>query len=242
MAVHLPLREQEKPRYREGSMRTLRLLVADDHEIVRKGLCALLGAQPGWEIAAEARDGREAVKMAKECKPDVAVLDISMPGLNGLEAARQINKTVSHTKVLVLTMHESDKFIGEALEAGVRGFLLKSDAGKDLVGAVEALGRNQTFFTSEVAQVILDGHLKPGAATSSSSSAEDSGPRFRLTGRQREIVQLLAEGKSSKEVATVLDVSVKTVETHRANIMGRLNCHCVTDLVRYAIRNHIVEP
>jgi DNA-binding NarL/FixJ family response regulator len=227
-------------------MRSLRLLVADDHEIVRKGLCTLLGSQPGWEIAAEARDGREAVRLAKECKPDVAVLDISMPGLNGLEAARQINKAVAHTKVLVLTMHESDKFIGEALEAGVRGFLLKSDAGKDLVGAVEALGRNQTFFTSEVAQVILDGHLKTGASaatsSSSASSSSEGGPRFRLTGRQREIVQLLAEGKSSKEVASVLDVSVKTVETHRANIMGRLNCHCVTDLVRYAIRNHIVEP
>jgi DNA-binding NarL/FixJ family response regulator len=236
------MRERQMKGYpREGTMRTLRLLVADDHEIVRKGLCTLLGAQPGWEIAAEASDGREAVKLAKECKPDVAVLDISMPGLNGLEAARQINKAVSHTKVLVLTMHESDKFIGEALEAGVRGFLLKSDAGKDLVGAVEALSRNQTFFTSEVAQVILDGHLKAAAAPSSASNSE-GGPRFRLTGRQREIVQLLAEGKSSKEVASVLDVSVKTVETHRANIMGRLNCHCVTDLVRYAIRNHIVEP
>jgi DNA-binding NarL/FixJ family response regulator len=227
-------------------MRALRLLVADDHDIVRKGLCTLLGSQPGWQIAAEARDGREAVRLAKECKPDVAVLDISMPGLNGLEAARQINKAVSTTKVLVLTMHESDKFIGEALEAGVRGFLLKSDAGKDLVGAVEALGRNQTFFTSEVAQVILDGHLKAGtgtaAAAATSSPAADTGARYRLTGRQREIVQLLAEGKSSKEVASVLDVSVKTVETHRANIMGRLNCHCVTDLVRYAIRNHIVEP
>ena len=215
-------------------MSTVRLLVADDHEVVRKGLCALLGGQPGWEIAAEACDGREAVRLAKEHKPDVAVLDIAMPGLNGLEAARQINKAVSTTKVLVLTMHESDTFIGEALEAGVRGFLLKTDAGKDLVGAVDALRRNQTYFTSGVAQVILDGHLK--------SSVQDSQPRYRLTGRQREIVQLLAEGKSSKEVASLLEVSVKTVETHRANIMSRLNCHCVTDLVRYAIRNRIVEP
>src|SRR3954465_10004801 len=167
---------QMKPRTREGNMRTLRLLVADDHEIVRKGLCTLLGSQPGWEIAAEARDGREAVRLAKEGKPDVAVLDISMPGLNGLEAARQINKAVSTTKVLVLTMHESDKFIGEALEAGVRGFLLKSDAGKDLVGAVEALGRNQTFFTSEVAQVILDGHLKAGTGTTAAAAASSSTP------------------------------------------------------------------
>jgi DNA-binding NarL/FixJ family response regulator len=219
-------------------MRTLRLLVADDHEIVRKGLCALLGGQPGWEIAAEARDGREAVKKAKECKPDVAVLDISMPGLNGIEAARQISKAVPETKILVLTMHDSDTLIGEALQAGVRGFLLKTDAGKDLVGAVNAVARNQTFFTSEVAQAILDGHLKSGTP----AALSDGSPRYRLTNRQREIVQLLAEGKSSKEVATVLDVSIKTVETHRANIMSRLNCHCVTDLVRYAIRNHIVEP
>ena len=218
-------------------MRTLRLLVADDHEIVRKGLCALLGGQPGWQIAAEARDGREAVAMAKEFKPDVAVLDISMPGLNGLEAARQISKAVSQTRVLVLTMHESDAFIGEALEAGVRGFLLKTDVGKDLVGAVDALGRNQTFFTSEVAQVILDGHLKSGAQ----NAPADGSPRYRLTARQREIVQLLAEGKSSKEVAVSLNISVKTAETHRANIMRKLELHSVSELVRYAVKNQIIE-
>jgi DNA-binding NarL/FixJ family response regulator len=219
-------------------MNSLRLLVADDHEVVRRGLCALLGGQPDWEIVAEARDGREAVRMAKECKPDVAVLDISMPGLNGLEAARQIHKALSQTKVLVLTMHDSDTFIGEALEAGVRGFLLKTDAGRDLVNAVNALRRNQTFFTPGVAHAISDGHLRPGSPV---AIATDRGLRNRLSGRQREVVQLLAEGKSSKEVATLLDVSVKTIETHRANIMNRLNCHSVTDLVRYAIRNHIVE-
>jgi DNA-binding NarL/FixJ family response regulator len=217
----------------------LRLLVADDHEVVRKGLYTLLSAQPGWEIAAQARDGREAVKLAKECKPDVAVLDVSMPDLNGLEAARKINKEVSSTKVLLLTMHESDQLISEALEAGVRGFLLKSDAGKDLVGAVDALGKNQTFFTSGVTQLIFDGYLKAGPRSSISS---ENGSRSRLTGRQREIVQLLGEGKSNKEVASMLNVSVKTAETHRANIMRRLNCHCVADLVLYAIRNQIVQP
>jgi DNA-binding NarL/FixJ family response regulator len=218
-------------------MSSLRVLVADDHELVRKGLCSLLGAQPGWEVAAEARDGREAVRMAKEHQPDVVVLDISMPGMNGLEAARQIHKAASRTKVLVLTMYDSDTFIGEALEAGVHGFLLKTDASRDLVNAINALRRNQTFFTSGVAHAISNGHLKPGAQVPSTDSAR----RNRLSGRQREVVQLLAEGKSSKEVATLLDVSVKTVETHRANIMNRLNCHSVTDLVRYAIRNHIVE-
>jgi DNA-binding NarL/FixJ family response regulator len=212
------------------------LLLADDHEITRKGLCAILGKQPGWAIIAEARDGREAVSMAQELKPDVAVLDISMPVLSGLEAARQISRLVPQTKVLVLTMHESDTFIGAALEAGVRGFLLKSDAEKDLVDAISALGRNQTFFRSDMAQIILDGKMKNTQTTST-----EGGRPNRLTGRQREIVQLLAEGKCNREVATVLDISVKTVETHRANIMRRLNCHCVTDVVRYAIRNHIVS-
>jgi DNA-binding NarL/FixJ family response regulator len=220
-------------------MRALRLLVADDHEIVRKGLCALLGGQPGWGIVAEARDGREAVGMAKELKPDVAVLDISMPGLNGLEAARQISKAVPQTKVLVLTMHESDTFIGEALEAGVRGFLLKTDAGKDLVGAVDALGRNQTFFRSGVARMILDGYLGKGPKAGENGAGLNGS--LRLTTREREIIQLLAEGKSSKEVASVLNISVKTAETHRANLMRKLECHSVVELVRYAVRNMIVE-
>jgi DNA-binding NarL/FixJ family response regulator len=168
------------------------------------------------------------------------VLDIAMPGLNGLEAARQIRQSGSKTKVLVLTMHESDTLIREALDAGVNGFLLKTDAGKDLVGAVDALKRNQTFFTPKVDQMVLDGYLKTGTHTAHTEAGE-ADPQLRLTARQREIVQLLAEGKSSKEVAVVLEVSVKTVETHRANIMSRLNCHCVSELVRYAIRNHIVE-
>ena len=218
-------------------MPALRLLVADDHELVRRGLCVLLRGQPGWEIVAEARDGREAVKMAKECKPDVAVLDIAMPNLNGLEAARQINKAVPSTKVLILTMHESDSFIKEAIEAGVRGFVLKTDASKDLVAAVDALGHRRTFFNSEVEKVIFDGLLPPCTPSLDPGKVR----RSRLTSRQCEIVQLLAEGKSTKEVATVLCLSVKTVETHRTNIMNRLDCHSVTALVRYALRNHIAE-
>ena len=220
-------------------MPPLRLLIADDHDIVRKGLCTLLSGQPGWTIAAEASNGREALKMAMECEPDVAVLDIAMPSLNGLETARQMNKTVPSTKVVLLTMHAVDTFIAEALNAGVRGFVLKSDAVKDLVAAVDALGRNQTFFTSEVAQAMIDGHLKPRGTTVSDAATEQ---RCRLTGRQREVVQLLAEGNSSKQIATVLDLSIKTVETHRADIMNRVNCHGVAELVRYAIRNGIVEP
>jgi len=215
----------------------LRLLLADDHEIVRKGLRALLEAEPGWQVAAEAADGRDAVEKAQQIKPDIAILDISMPSLNGLEATRQIVKGISQTKVLVLTMHDSDPLIQRVLEAGARGYLLKSDAARDLVAAVDALHRNKTFFTRKVAQLVLEGYLDKNPKESSSPE----GGTFRLTDRQREIVQLLAEGKSSKEVASALGLSVKTAETHRANIMRRLDCHSITALVRYAIRNHIVE-
>jgi DNA-binding NarL/FixJ family response regulator len=218
-------------------MPELRLLVADDHAILRTGLRTLLEAQPGWKVEAEAGDGRDAVAKAKEFKPDIVVMDISMPSLNGLEATRQILKNSRKTKVLILTMHESDPLIREVLDAGAQGYILKSDASRDLVAAVDALRRNKTYFTSKVAQMVLDGYLKKDAP------AEDGHPRKeRLTPRQREIVQLLAEGKSSKEVAVALGLSVKTAETHRANIMRRLDCHSVTELVRYAIRNEIVQP
>lgn len=218
-------------------MGTLRVLVADDHEIVRKGLRSIVEEQPGWELAGEASDGREAVDKARALRPDVAVVDVSMPGLNGLEATRQMLRNDAGTKVLILTMHESDPLIREVLDAGARGYLLKSDASRDLVTAVEAIRRNKTYFTARVAQIVLDGYLDKKQR---STPATDS-PASRLTPRQREIVQLLAEGKSSKEVAVALGLSVKTAETHRANIMRRLECHSVSELVRYAIRNNIIE-
>jgi DNA-binding NarL/FixJ family response regulator len=214
----------------------LRLLIADDHEVVRKGLRSLLAEQPGWQVVAEANDGRDAVDKAKQLKPDVIVLDLAMPSLNGLEATRQILKGAPQAKVLILTMHETDPLIREVLDAGARGYVLKSDAGRDLVSAVEALRRNKTFFTSKVAQMVLDGYLKK-----KSQPRDRESPKDRLTPRQREIIQLLAEGKSSKEVAAALNLSVKTAETHRANIMMRLNCHSVSELVRYAIRNNIID-
>jgi DNA-binding NarL/FixJ family response regulator len=222
----------------EEEIMGLRLLLADDHEIVRKGLRALLEAEPGWQVAAEAADGRDAVEKAQQIKPDIAILDISMPSLNGLEATRQIVKGISQTKVLVLTMHDSDPLIQQVLEAGARGYLLKSDAARDLVAAVDALRLNKTFFTPKVARLVLEGYLDKSPRESSSPEVGSSSS---LTDRQREIVQLLAEGKSSKEVASALGLSVKTAETHRANIMRRLDCHSVTALVRYAIRNHIIE-
>lgn len=217
-------------------MGTVRLLVADDHEIVRRGLRAVLEKQPGWKVVAEATNGREAVEKAIEMKPDITILDIGMPALNGLEAVRQIVKKVDHTKVLVLTVHDADPLIGQVLETGARGFLLKTDAGTDLVTAVEALRQGKTYFTRKVDQIILQRYLN-GSMPEASTDA----PTQLLTARQREIIQLLAEGKSSKEVAVALGLSVKTAETHRANIMRRTQCHSVTELVHYAVRNHIIE-
>jgi len=216
-----------------------RILLADDHEVVRAGLRALLEEQSGWEVVAEAVDGRDAVEKASKLRPDAVVIDIAMPSLNGLEAVRQIVKAVPNAKVLVLTMYDSDPLIQQVLQAGARGYLLKSDAGRDLVSAIEALRRNKTFFTPKVSQMVLEGYLDKNPKDKD-KEPESEAESLRLTSRQREIVQLLAEGKSSKEVAAVLGLSVKTAETHRANIMRKLDCHSVTELVRYAIRNHII--
>ena len=215
-------------------MAKLDVLVADDHDIVRRGLRDLIEKQPGWKVVGEATNGREAVEKVKQLKPDVSILDISMPALDGLEAARQIVASGSSTKVLILTMHHSDPLIQQMLKAGVRGYVMKSDAASELVQAVEALHRNKTFFTSKVPQVFLDGREKP-------AKTDGQGHALRLTPRQREIVQLLAEGKNSREIAAALGTTFKTVETHRANIMRRLECHSVTELVRYAIRNDLIQ-
>ena len=213
-----------------------RILVADDHEVVRRGLCALLQAQPDWEVCGEAGDGREALEKTQKLKPDVVILDIGMPSLNGLEATRQILKAMPHTRVLILTLHDSDQVVREVLNAGARGFLLKSDAARDLVAAVEALRRDKTYFTSKVAAMVLEGYLKGGTKAPAVAVGRD-----RLTPREREVVQLLAEGKSTKEVAVALGLSVKTAETHRSNIMRKLQLHSVSDLVLYAVRNNIVH-
>ena len=216
-------------------MNGLRILVADDHEVVRRGLCSLLESQPGWQVCGEASDGRDLLKKASELRPDIIVIDVAMPNLNGLEATRQILKANPKAKVLVLTLHDSDRLIHEVLTAGASGFVLKSDAARDLVAAVESLRQNKTYFTSKVASMVLNGFLKggPGAMLNGASSP--------LTAREREIVQLLSEGKSAKEVAVALNISVKTAETHRSNIMRKLDLHSVSELVLYAVRNNIVN-
>jgi DNA-binding NarL/FixJ family response regulator len=214
----------------------LRILIADDHEIVRGGLTALLSSRPGWVVCAEAATGREAVALTAQHRPDIVVMDISMPGLNGLEATRQIRKILPRAEVLVLTLHYSDQLVREVTDAGARGYVLKSDASTELLTAVEALASHRSFFTPGAAQILLDGFCNRPSA------AQPALMRKSLSTREREIAQLLAEGNSSKEVAVALGISVKTAETHRANIMRKLEIHSVSELVRYAVRNNMIEP
>jgi len=215
----------------------LRILIADDHELVRQGLHTLLETQPGWQVVGEAKDGAEAVKKSAALKPDIIVLDIGMPQLNGLGAIRKIAKVLPGAKILILSMHESDSLVREVLEAGARGYVTKSSASRELVSAVEALQRGKTYFTPRVDQMVLDSFRGGDPNVGVIPDKRDS-----LTPRQKEVVQLIAEGRSSKEVAAALGLSVKTAETHRANVMRRLGCHSVSELTRYAIRNHIIEP
>jgi DNA-binding NarL/FixJ family response regulator len=212
----------------------LRILVADDHEVARQGIRALLESHAGWEVCAEAKDGREAVEGANKYKPDVLLLDIGMPNLNGLDAARQILSITPDARILILTIHDSEQVVREVLAAGARGFLLKSDAGRDLMAAVEALEHRRTFFTPKVAQMMLDGYLRPHEETDPSGQCV-------LTPREREVIQLVAEGRTTKEIATALSLSVKTAETHRTNLMRKLDLHSVADLTLYAVRNGIVQ-
>jgi DNA-binding NarL/FixJ family response regulator len=213
----------------------LRILVADDHEIVRRGLVSLIKAQPNWEVCAEADNGRQAVDLARQLKPAIVILDIGMPVLNGLEATRQILRENPQTRILVLTITDTDQAVQAVLNAGARGFLLKSDAARDLVSAIEALQYNKTFFTARVAEMVLSGYRGSYGAPKKELLLPN------LTPREREVVQLLAEGKSTKEVACHLDLSVKTAETHRSNIMRKLGLHSVSELVLYAVRNNIIQ-
>lgn len=219
----------------------LRILIADDHELARNGIRALLESHPGWEVCGEAKDGRETVELAVSLRPDIVLLDIGMPNLNGLEAARQILAIFPEVAILILTMHDSDNIVREVLRAGARGYLLKSDAGRDLVAAVEALQLQRTFFTTRVSQMVLDGYLDRQTRNVGAMLKDDDRTENSLTSREREVIQLLAEGKTSKEVAVTLNLSVKTAETHRTNLMRKLGLHSVADLTRYAVRNGIVQ-
>ena len=211
-----------------------RILLADDHDIIRRGLKELLETHAGWQVVGEASSGRQAVELASKLHPDKAVLDLTMPELNGLEATRQIKKMLPKTEVLIFTMHENENLIRDVLTAGALGYVLKSDAARHLVNAIEALLQHKPFFSAKVSEAVLDGYLKAGHEEPSGNES--------LTPREREIVQLLAEGKSNKEVADVLGISTKTIETHRATIMRKLELKSFAEMVRYAIRNNIIAP
>lgn len=210
--------------------RTIRILIADDHEIVRRGLRTLLEAQPGCLVVGEASNGAEAVQRAAELKPDVAMLDVDMPDLNGIEATRRIRETVPQTEVLILSVHDSEQMVRQVMACGARGYLVKSDAGSDLLTAIETVMHRRPFVSPKISR-------SSGYHTASAEPAIAE-----LTARERETAQLLAEGLSNKEIAARLDISVKTAETHRTNIMRKIGAHSLADVVRYAIRNGIVQP
>jgi DNA-binding NarL/FixJ family response regulator len=212
----------------------LRILVADDHEVIREGLRALLERQTGWVVCGEAGTGREALTEALRLKPDIVIMDISMPELNGLDATPQILEHLPDTRVMILSAHDSERLIRHMLSSGARGYMLKTDAGRNLVAAVEALAQGQLFFTGSVSKVILGAHQVSQPDTLPSSDFDV------LTARERQILKLLAEGMTNKQVAAKINVSVKTVETHRSRLMGKLDLHSLTDLVRYAIQHEII--
>jgi DNA-binding NarL/FixJ family response regulator len=212
-----------------------RILLADDHDVMRRGLRELLEEHAGWEICGEVSDGRQAVEQTKKLRPDIVVLDLGMPKLNGLDAARQIKKAVPRAEVLIFTMHETDQLVRDVFATGALGYVLKSDAARYLITAVERLAAHKPFFSGDIAKRVLEGYLTSSATPSAPSTD-------RITAREREIVQLLAEGKTNKEAAEILAISVKTVETHRAAIMRKLELASLADLVRYAVRNSIVQP
>jgi DNA-binding NarL/FixJ family response regulator len=213
----------------------LRILVVDDHAVVRRGVRSLLESHEGWKVCGEATTGRDAVDQSRRLRPDVVVMDLSLPELNGLDATRQILKDVPDTEVLVLTMHHSEELARDVLQAGARGYVLKADADENLIAAVDSLRRHKPFLTATVTEFMLDDYVRRG------DTLDDLAP-VAVTAREREIIQLVAEGQSNKEAASTLGISVKTIEAHRANVMRKLHLRSVSDLVRYAIRNKIVQP
>ncbi len=214
----------------------LRILIADDHEIIRRGLRNVLEQHEGWQICGEASNGRQAVEIAQKTLPNVVLLDLSMPEMNGLEATRAIKKALPSTEVLIFTVHETEDLVRDVLAAGARGYLLKADVSREIAAAVEALAQHKPYFTWKVSKTMLDTYLTHSQAN------RDNPPAFnQLTAREREVIQLLAEGRSNKAVSALLGISVKTVETHRAAIMKKLGISSIAELVRYAIRNRVID-
>jgi DNA-binding NarL/FixJ family response regulator len=215
----------------------LRILIADDHEIIRRGLRDLLEQHEGWEVCAEASNGREAIERARSLPPHVAVLDLAMPDLNGFEATRQIKKVLPNTEVLIFSVHEAEDFVRDALEAGALGYLLKSDAALHIIAAIEAVSAHKPYFTSSVSRTMLRTYIAQARARPETVSSINQ-----LTGREREMVQLLAEGHTTRGASAHLGISAKTAETHRTRLMTKLGFRSIAELVRFAIRHKMIEP
>jgi two-component system response regulator NreC len=213
----------------------IRILLADDHNVMRRGLRLLLESQPGFSVVSEAADGRQAVEQAMATKPDVVVLDIAMPHLNGAEAAQRITEMLPGTAIVILSMHSDEGYVLRALKAGAKGYLVKDSAESDLVDAIKAVSAGKAFFSPEVSKVLVDDYVREMR----SRGVEDSYEL--LTAREREILHLLAEGKSNKDIAALLNLSLFTVETHRRNLQEKLNLHSLAELILYAVRKGVIS-
>jgi two-component system response regulator NreC len=211
-------------------MKRIRILLADDHAVVRQGFKMILEAQSDMEIVGEAGNGRQAVELADQLKPDVVVMDVAMPELNGIEATRRIGQSAPHARVVALSMHKDSVYVREVLRAGARGYLLKDSGAGDLVSAVRAVARGEGYLSPTVSDAVLDDYRK-----------HVTNPIDLLSSREREVLQMLAEGKTNKEIAGVLNLSVYTVDAHRGRIMEKLNLHSINELVRFAVRNGLID-
>ena len=216
-------------------MRRLRILVADDHEVMRTGVRALIEQEPGLQVCGTAPNGQEAVEAARKLKPDVVILDMAMPELDGLEALREIKRALPNTEVVIFSAHRSEEVIGQVFEAGAKSYIQKSDCGRHLVAAIKSIAEHKPFFTSEISQILFAKFL------SGSAGKKQNGQEHTVTSRERDVVRLLAAGNSNKEVANCLGISIRTAETHRAALMRKLGLESLAALVRYAIRNHIID-
>lgn len=216
-------------------MNGIRVLLAEDHTIVRKGLRSLLDAEAGIEVVGEAGDGREAVRKVQQLSPDIVVMDIAMPGLNGLEGTRQIRKRFPEVKVVILTMHTDEEYILQILASGASGYVVKQAAPRELVSAIQSVHRGGSFFSPSISKKIVEGYIRQAEATVEANSYQ------KLTEREREVLQLIAEGHSTRQIGQLLHISVKTVETHRAHLTDKLDIHSVAELTQYAIRKGVIS-
>jgi two-component system, NarL family, response regulator NreC len=211
-------------------MKRIRILLADDHAVVRQGFKMILAEQPDMEIVGEAGNGREALALAESLKPDIVVMDVAMPELNGIEATRRMGESVPHTRVVALSMHKDSVYVREILRAGARGYLLKDSVAADLVSAVRSVAQGEGYISPQVSNAVLDDYRR-----------HVTNPIDTLTSREREVLQMLAEGKTNKEIAVILNLSVYTVDAHRGRIMEKLNLHSINELVRFAVRNGLID-